>query len=361
MKTIGKLLNQVAAVLMLLILPMMAALAPVTTASAAVAAIDDNFNRCTLDPVWDDQTGIHADPVIAGAYQGDSAVTLTVAPGAQSTISGTNQNASRIMQEADEQSFELEVRFLSPLGLTSSSGIWRMQGILVRDNTDPDHPKWLRFDLNTNHETINFYAGYTDENQVTTHFTGKDDPGGVSVIGQSDANSAGTKIRLKFDAVENRWSMRYYMPVRGWSTYEAFTFTEAAPTRGNPFTFTITDIGIFSGSTGSTPPGHTAHVDYFYMGPQANDFQDDTVLLSVTTDGPGTVNWPAGAVCTGNQVTLTATPDQDAAFNGWSGDVTSPDEEIILTMTQSYNLLATFIPVIPIEQPYIFYIPYVTR
>lgn len=201
----------------------------------------------------------------------------------------------------------------------------------------------------------------TNGDKVTTHQTGAGATGGVSTINTQDAGKVGGRIRIKYDKALGQWSMRYWLPVRGWSSYSAFTFTEAAPKRGSAFDFTVTDIGVFAGSTGPTPPGHTAQIDYFYLAPQANDFEDDTINLTVDTVGNGSVNWPTGAVCTGNQVTLTATPASGSTFEGWSGGITSTQEQIQLTMTQSYNVVATFIADEPVDKPFKYWIPYVQR
>lgn len=62
--------------------------------------------------------------------------------------------------------------------------------------------------------------------------------------------------------------------------------------------------------------------------------------VGIDTDGtPPTTTSQFGG---GSTVRLTATPDADATFDGWSGDVTSSDTVIEITMAANTSVTATF-------------------
>lgn len=68
--------------------------------------------------------------------------------------------------------------------------------------------------------------------------------------------------------------------------------------------------------------------------------------LTVTLDGPGSVAVdPDRAVYTcGESVTLTAQPDPEAIFLGWSGSLTSTDNPLTVTLLEELSLVAAFAP-----------------
>ncbi len=87
---------------------------------------------------------------------------------------------------------------------------------------------------------------------------------------------------------------------------------------------------------------------------------NDSQLLTITLQGQGSVtSAPAGIDCntdcgelfaTGTEVTLTATPDQGSSLASWSGDLgcdqVNENGQLVVTMSQDLNCVATFAPVI---------------
>jgi uncharacterized repeat protein (TIGR01451 family) len=63
---------------------------------------------------------------------------------------------------------------------------------------------------------------------------------------------------------------------------------------------------------------------------------------SVTREPPGTVRLPSYIYLAGTMVTLTATPDTDWYFSGWSGYLSSATNSILVTMNANKVLTATF-------------------
>ena len=68
------------------------------------------------------------------------------------------------------------------------------------------------------------------------------------------------------------------------------------------------------------------------------------VTLSVTPSGPGSVTLdpPGGSYPAGTAVTITALPDPDSAFLGWSGDLSGTENPQFVVMSASQAATATF-------------------
>ncbi len=76
------------------------------------------------------------------------------------------------------------------------------------------------------------------------------------------------------------------------------------------------------------------------------NFKEAELNLDIKVEGPGQVQLsPLGPYDYGQQVTLTAVPAAGslASFGGWSGDMTSSDNPLILEITEDMALTATFV------------------
>lgn len=359
MNTIGKLFTRIATSTTLVLLALVTALPLNASVLAAAAFVPDDFNRCSLDTgIWQFQnpgsiSGISSK--ISGQYTGDSTFDITLPAGAVATFSNTNKFAPRIIQPASDTDFELEVKFNSPLGQMSGDN-WNMQGILVRDS---GNNRWLRFDLDSNSTHINYFVGYIDE-------TGKlYELKGPATISTTLINEAPLYLRVKFEKALNRWSVGYGISNKLAFAYR-YNFVESDPRTdiGLPsgFNFNVTDVAVFAGTTGSSTPGFVSKVDYIKSVPDA--FTDDAFTINVTKNGSGTVNWPMtnpAQQCSGNVVTIKATPASGNTFTGWSGDVTSAAQTIQLTMSRAYNLIATFSNGQPVVLDHFYFLPIITK
>ncbi len=83
----------------------------------------------------------------------------------------------------------------------------------------------------------------------------------------------------------------------------------------------------------------------------ANFVAASTYTLTTSVVGEGTIEvtpeadrYEEGAV-----VTLTAIPDGELAFAGWSGDITGSEDQIEITMTQDFSVIATFGEVLSVD------------
>jgi hypothetical protein len=358
MVKIGKLVKRITTTVIMLMLALAVAMPHNASVTAAAAVANDDFNRCSLDTtVWTfENPGGFPSPSIAGRFEGNSALRLSVPAGAQASFSNTNRNAPRVMQTVTDTDQSVEVKFNSPLG-RATTGAWKIQGLLFRDTTSvPGSTRWLRFELNTNAASINYYVGYLDEANVLHKVSGP------NVIAGNDTavNTAPLYLRVRYVKATNTWSVGYRLG-DGSAYPDRFTFTESAGMPGLTGDFVLSGAGVFAGQTGTNPPGITALVDYFKN--TADTLAEDANAIKVTKagTGQGSVNWPAGAPCSGNRVTLTATPAAGSRFTSWTGSVTSTQPTIELVMTQPYNLTATFTGGDPVEQPFKFLVPYIRK
>lgn len=71
----------------------------------------------------------------------------------------------------------------------------------------------------------------------------------------------------------------------------------------------------------------------------------DEYTLTVNVVGNGSVDPNGGTYVSGTQITLTATPDADNQFVGWSGDASGTSSSVTVTMDANKSVTATFEPV----------------
>lgn len=355
MKSIGQLFFRIMATIMMVLFTI--AIYPSFHQAIAQSGslTSDDFNRCSLNTsLWKFENPGNisgADPVISGQYTGDSLLKMTIPSGQALTFSDTNKLAPRIMQAIPDEDFNFEVKFLAPIN--SSTADWKIQGVLVRDATNPSQPKWFRFDFNSHNGTLNSYHGYINSDGVLVHIQNvKDLPG-------ANPASGPLFLRVKYVKSTGTWTITHQVGTSG-ALASTLTFLESTYDPN----FVVTDFGVFIGSTGTNPPGHTMQVDYVKNQDQAS-FLDDAIALTVDKagNGQGTVNWPITNAnqCSGNTVTLTASPNNGSKFTGWGGDLTSTQQSIDVLLNASKHVVATFALAQPLDLPYSTYLPWVVR
>lgn len=362
MKRIGQLFYRPIATLAMVVLVLAVGIPYSASASplALLALQSDYFNSCSYNTTMWSFTNPNsipgASPTIQGAYSGESYLQMVIPAGTQATFSDTDQNAPRILTSISDADFEVEVKFLGPIA-SPVNGSYQIEGILVRDNTNTAAPQWLRFDVNSNSTSaLDLYMGYMDGAGVLHHIVNVTDlPGG-------NPGNGPVFIRVKYVKATGDWTVTYQIGTSG-QYIDTRTFTESQI----GVNFTVTDIGMFVGSTkgpsGTNPPGHTAKIDYFQVLPGTNT--DDAIKLTVDKagTGTGTLNWPMtnSNQCSGNAVTLTATPASGSTFAGWSGDMTSTAKTITVTMNAAKHLVATFNTGTPVVLDKILFLPGISK
>ena len=141
--------------------------------------------------------------------------------------------------------------------------------------------------------------------------------------------------------------------------------SSANPTTSDSHTSDGTGTGSFTSSITGLSSGTTYHVRAYATNSKGTGYGSDqmfSTLYNLTVNklgtGSGTVtSSPEGIDCgsdcsgdyaPGTQVTLTATPDLDSIFLGWSGDCSGVDPQALITMNSNKAFTAAFEPPPPI-------------
>ncbi|MDT9309424.1 MAG: Ig-like domain-containing protein, partial [Limnospira sp. Paracas R14] len=200
------------------------------TYSHTLAFESDDFNTNSLNAWWNFITpNNNSSYLLTGTGTSDAYVELSV-PGA-TDMWNRNRSASRLMQAAQNQDFELEIKFAADPALNK-----QMQGILV----EQDDNNWLRFDVFKINSDLALFAGSTRNG------------GSRSMIRMGV--QPGQARHLKVNRTGDVWTLNYSPDGSTWTT--AGSFTEALQ---------VQQVGLFAGNAdSSSSPQFTSQVDYFF-------------------------------------------------------------------------------------------------
>jgi hypothetical protein len=273
--------------------------------------VSDDFNACAVDAgVW-----TFVNPVGDGAAAVNGTQLELVVPGGVShdVWSGGNM-APRLMQAANDTDFEIETKFESMIGAT-----YQMQGMIV----EQDAGNFLRFDFFSADGKVNVFAA---------RFTA----GSPTIVANVAVPVVAAPMFLKVTRVGDTWTLSYSTDGSAWTAVSSFDHV-----------LSVTSVGVFAGNAGSTPPAHTAVVDYFFntampIIPEDGSSPGSSLVVDVTGPGSVTADPDKSSYFCGEEVTLTAVPDPGAVFDGWSGAVTSADSSITVAMSADRSLTASF-------------------
>ncbi|MFC2084231.1 DUF1349 domain-containing protein [Bacteroidota bacterium] len=143
--------------------------------------------------------------------------------------SGSSNLAPRVLQNADNSDFRVEVKFLSV-----PSQQFQMQGLVVQQDNDT----FLRFEVFHDGTNVKIFAAYID---------------GTAATAKLNSTLAEVPEFLRIERDNDSWTFSYLDNTSTW--IQAVTFTQ---------TITVTEVGIHGGNTGSNPPAFTAIADYFW-------------------------------------------------------------------------------------------------
>ncbi|MFW6153784.1 MAG: hypothetical protein ACOC95_01045 [Planctomycetota bacterium] len=190
------------------------------------AFISDEFTGAALDESlwqWVDPKG-DAAVVVADGRAG-----LAVPAGTGHDVWRTGNDAPRLMQPAADEDFDLEVKFDS-----APAGAYAMQGVLV----EAAPGEYLRFDVySASGSQVRLFAAAFDDDAPS--------------VKHDDIITAGAPMYMRITREKDTWMQRYSVDGHTWLTGAAFTY--ALP---------VSAVGVFAGNAGSSPPAHTAVVDY---------------------------------------------------------------------------------------------------
>ena len=343
----------------------------------------DDFNRCS-DPLNGDLwsfTNPRGD--ITYAVDGEHLV-INVPAGKTHDLWKTNKDAGRLMQAVANGDFDLEAKFASlPDPLQRN----QIQGILIQAGTET----FLRFDVSSNGTEVKAGSIFVDGANATSRSS-------VTI----DASAGDDTFYLRVSRASNTWKASYSFDGAEWTSFANFTevltvsavgvhagnagdnpaftavvdyfFNRTAPINPEDATPTVlapvTIVGngaVEKNPTCGAPLTLTAipdDADWRFTGWDGSvTGMDNPITLPALTGGehvtatfkmahavtvnvvgPGSVGKSPEQVdyLDGEQVQLTATPDSDALFLGWSGDINSSAPSVALTVDSDKVVTATF-------------------
>ena len=136
-----------------------------------------------------------------------------------------------LMQPVGDSDFEIEVKFESPV--TDS---FEMQGLIVQQDVDD----FLRFD---------FYG----DRGSTRVFAARVVGGSPAALANVAIPVSAAPLYLKVARTGDTWALAYSSDGSAWTSVTSFVHALA-----------VSEVGPFVGNAGSSPPGHTALIDYVF-------------------------------------------------------------------------------------------------
>ena len=271
--------------------------------------ISDDFSGCQLDSqIW-----TYIDP------QGDTAlqmtgsqVQLSVPAGAGHDIWTGGVNAPRLMQYAENEDFEFEVKFDSTFNAKN-----QVQGVLIQG----DAQNFLRYNF--------LHDGTTYRIQAYTFLLGQ------PTTRVDTAITIAPPMYLRVKRVGNVWNLFYSANGTNWSLAAGFQHD-----------LVVTTYGPYIGNS-SKNPATIGLIDYFFntKSPIVPEDNDRKLTVNVDPTGGGTVvraPIKENYACD-EPVTLTPVPNTGYRFDRWSGDLTGTANPGTLVMNATKTVTAHFV------------------
>ena len=155
------------------------------------------------------------------------------------------------MQPTANVDFTLDVKFDSPL-----SQIYQIQGVLVQQDANT----LMRFDLSSDGTSTNAYAALTTDGFSTAPVT-------QIPLTQVAPNNV-FPLYLRVSRAGDVWSMLTSTNGTTYSLVRSFTVA-----------LTVTQTGLWAGNSGTSVPGHTALIDYFFDSASPIAPEDGTAVI----------------------------------------------------------------------------------
>ncbi len=276
----------------------------------------DDFNDCALDAsrwtVVDPLGG--ATVTDSGGGSADARLSLSI-PGSQTHNPWTTNESVRVLQSVNDTDLSVEASFDSVL----SQG-YQMQGLTIQESAS----HYLRLELYHDGTSLHAFAAILEN-------------GASSIVDDVIIASAD---RIRVTRVGDDWTLEHSTDGQTWTQAAAFAHA-----------MVVTAVGPHAGNFdfGGVTPDNTVLVDYVFTtsSPIADEDGaalpvDRTLGLTVVGNGMISVSPDQPLYACNDVVTLTAAPDVDHVFSGWSGDLSGLASPIALDMSQSRSVTATF-------------------
>ncbi|MFN0158707.1 MAG: invasin domain 3-containing protein [Bacteroidota bacterium] len=250
-----------------------------STPDSSIVTSDD-FNAFVLNNRWTfvnpNGAGTRA---LIGQNTTNAWLTISVPGGAAHQPWDGGNQAPRIMQPANNRDFEVDIKFES--ALTQS---FQLQGIIIEQDIDD----YLRFDFNSNGTNTRVFAARIKNGT------------GIQKLNSNIGANGITPQWMRVRRLGHLWTQFYSTNGTTWTV--AGTFAD---------TLTVTATGPFSGNSGTTPPAHTAIIDYFFktsapINPEDGGVAIDGVppiISNIQTSTTGTTasfTWTTNELATSN-------------------------------------------------------------
>lgn len=273
--------------------------------------LSDDFNYCLLNTgLWEE-----VDPADNVNWSLDGQ-TLTMVIPAGATHNWATTGPPRFMQAASDSDFMVEAKFESAIAT-----VGQMQGVLIEEDAN----NYVRVAYEHSASGPIMFVRFVKDGAVVKNFTRTFTP----------PTPVPSLMRVKRTGDSFEW---FFFENNQWKR----------PT-GAPYSMDMTPlkVGFFAGNTGSgtSAPGHTAVVDYFFNA-DLPIVPEDGVPISVDVNVVGTgtvVKLPdKAAYSCGESVVLSASTVPGWSFEGWSGGASGSSPTTSVTIDGPKDVTATF-------------------
>lgn len=229
-----------------------------TTATDKSNIRSDDFNSYSLNTnIW---------TFINPPATGDSSMSMTgtnllinVPAGNNHRIWTDGNNAPRIMQNANNTDFEIEVKFDSALSME-----YQMQGIVI----EQDPANFIRYDFYSDGNGTRIFA-----------FAATLAEGTSSAKIDAAINNPGAPLYMRIKREADKWTQSYSFDGQNWAVSGIFNHS-----------LTVTKVGVFVGNeaaSGGTAPAYLGSIDYFFNTASPVVPEDGITYHPVTASAPG--------------------------------------------------------------------------
>ena len=202
--------------------------------------VSDDFSAQTLNTsIWTEYDPKNDATFALVGYSTKNAMLSITVPSNNGThdIWGGKNEAPKIMQDASNKDFEIEVKFQSRV-----DSKYQMQGVIIQQ----DIKKFIRYDFESDGSNTKIFAA-TFASGIGTAWTSNIANG---IIGASPSPDS---LYMRVKRIGDQWTMKYSSDGMNWTT--GFNF---------PYVLNVTSVGPFIGNGGFPTPAHTGLIDYFF-------------------------------------------------------------------------------------------------
>lgn len=189
--------------------------------------VSDDFNDCLIDTnIWG-----FSDPIGDATFAANGTQLEIAVPAGTSHDAWNGLTVPRLTQPINNTDFEIEIKYDSFVTQT-----YQMQGVIISEDTS----NYLRFD-------------YFSANGNVHLFASREVNGTPTALVNITIPATSAPLFTRIGRTGNTWTYAYSLDGTTWTTAASFQHT-----------LTTTELGLYAGNDGTTPPAHTTIVDYLF-------------------------------------------------------------------------------------------------